>query len=91
MDYRQKTEVFTAKRREFGRLSGRLGALFIIAFVVAIFVDLDGVLQYFNLVRGSPLTTLEMGAIITSASAVAFLAMGMSISADNRSKQTERE
>ena len=91
MDYRQKTEVFTTKRRKFGRLSGLLGALFIIAFVVAIFVDLDGVLQYFKLVRGSPLTTLEMGAIITSASAVAFLAMGMSISADNRSKQTGRE
>ena len=83
MDYRQKTEVFTTKRREFGRLSVLLGALFIIAIVVAIFVDLDGVLQYFNLVRGSPLTTLETGAIITSASAVAFLAMGMSISADN--------
>ena len=83
MDYQQKTEVFTTKRREFGRLSGLLSALFIIAFVVAIFVDLDGVLQYFKLVRGSPLRTLEMGAIITSASAVAFLAMGMSISADN--------
>jgi hypothetical protein len=83
MDYRQKTEVFTTKRREFNRLSMLLGALFLITFVVAVFVGLDGMLEYFKLVRGSPLTTLETGAIITSASAVAFLAMGMSISADN--------
>lgn len=81
MDYQQR-EVLTTKRREFSRQSVLLGTLFIIALVVAVFADLDGVLQYVTLVTGSPLTTLEMGAIITSASAVLFLAMGMSISAD---------
>ncbi len=87
MEYQQR-EALTTKRREFSRQSVLLGALFIIAFVVAIFVDLAGVLQYFNLISGSPLTTLEMGAIITAASAAPFLAMGMSISADMDRKKS---
>ena len=85
MDYQQR-EVPTTKHREFSRQTVLLGALFIITFVVAVFIDLDGVFEYFNLVTGSPFTTLETGAIITSASAVPFLAMGMSISADMQNK-----
>ena len=81
MDYQQR-EVFTTKRREFSRQSVLLGALFIITFLVAVFVDLDGVLQFFTRTSGSPRTTLEMGAIISAVSAIPFLAMGMSISVD---------
>ena len=58
------------------------GALFIVTLVIAAFVDLDGVLEYYKLIRGSAPTTLETGAVISMASAVPFLAMGMSISAD---------
>lgn len=81
MDYQQR-EVLTTKLRQFSRQSVLLASLLTIALVVAVFVYLDGVLQYSYLVTGSPLTTLEMGAIISSASAVPFLAMGMFISAD---------
>ena len=79
MDYRQ---VLTMKRREFSLRSMLLGAVFIVGLVVAIFIDLAGVLQYFNLVSVLPSTTLEIGAAITTATAVPFLALGMSISAD---------
>lgn len=59
-----------------------LGAVFIIALVVTVFIDLAGLLQYFGLVSGLPQTTLETGAAITTATAVPLLVMGMSISAD---------
>ena len=59
-----------------------LGAVFIITFIVAIFVDMAGVLQYFNLVSGLPQTTLETGAAITAATIVPLLITGMSISID---------
>ncbi len=78
----QLRKVFTGKRREFGRRSVLFGALFILTLVIAAFVDLDGVLEYYKLMRGSAPATLEMGAVISMASAVPFLAMGMSISAD---------
>lgn len=78
----QLRKVLTATRREFSRRSVLFGALFIVTLVVAAFVDLDGVLEYYKLIRGSAPTTLEMGAIVSMASAVPFLAMGMSISAD---------
>ena len=81
MDYQPK-QAFTPKLREFSFRTLGLGALFIITAVTAIFVDLDGVLEYFKILSGSPGMTLEMGAFISIASAVPFLAMGMSISAD---------
>jgi nitric oxide reductase large subunit len=59
-----------------------LGAVFIIAVVVAIFTDVAGMLQYFNLVSGLPSTTLEIGAAMTAATVVPLLLMGMSISTD---------
>ena len=70
------------KRREFSVRSMLLGAVFIVAFIVAIFIDLAGLLQYFNLVSGLPTTTLEIGAAITAATVVPLLLMGMSISTD---------
>jgi membrane-bound ClpP family serine protease len=91
MDYQQR-EVFRAKLHKFSRQTVLFGALFIITLVVAVFVGLDGVLEYFKLVTGSPLTTLEMGAIIFSACVAPFLAMGMSITADmDRNKQGANE
>jgi len=82
--------VLTGKHREFSRQTVLLGALFILTLVIATFVDLDGVLEYYRLIRGSASTTLETGAIISIASAVPFLAMGMSISADTYRKQSGR-
>ena len=67
---------------EFSLRSLLLGAVFIIALVVTVFIDLAGLLQYFGLVSGLPPTTLETGAAITTATAVPLLVMGMSISAD---------
>jgi putative flippase GtrA len=75
-------EVFTAKRREYSRRTIGLAAAFIITAVAGVFVDLDGLMHYFNIIgRVSPMT-LETGAIISLASAIPFLAMGMSISKD---------
>ena len=82
MDYESR-QVPATKRREFSRRSLGLAALFIITAVIAVFVDLDGVLHYFKLLSGSPRMTLEMGAIFSIATAVPFLATGMSISADS--------
>ena len=71
-----------SQRREFSRRTLALGALFIVTAGVAIFVDLDAVMHYFLIIgRMSPIT-LETGAIISLASAIPFLAMGMSISED---------
>lgn len=70
------------KRRELSLRTLLLGAVFIITFIVAIFIDLAGVLQYFNLVSGLPQTTLETGAAITAATIVPLLMTGMSISID---------
>jgi hypothetical protein len=64
---------FTRMRHEFSVLSMLLGAVFIITFVVAIFIDLAGFLQYVG---------PEIGAVITAATIFPFLAMGLSISAD---------
>jgi hypothetical protein len=64
------------------------GAVFIVAFGVAIIIILAEVLQYFGLVSGLPPTMLEIGAAITAATVVPFFLMGMSISADmNRDKR----
>lgn len=68
------------KRREFSRLFVLLYALFIITLVAAVFVGLVAVLQYSNLVSGSPLTTLEIMASIVGVSIVPLLAMGMAAS-----------
>jgi hypothetical protein len=79
-----------AKRHEFSRQSVLWGALFIVALVAAFFVGLVGVLQYFNLVRGEPITTLQLVASIVAVSNVPLIAMGLSISADmNRKKWAE--
>jgi hypothetical protein len=90
MDY-QPSEIQTMKRREYSLRSVLLIALFVITFMVAVFIDLDGVLEYLKLVAGSPRDTVEMGAIITAASAVPFLMMGMSMSADMHRKQAGHE
>jgi hypothetical protein len=83
MDQRQKTQRNEpSQRREFSRRTLALGALFIVTAGLAVFVDLDAVMHYFHIVgRMSPIT-LETGAIISLASAIPFLAMGMSIAKD---------
>ena len=74
------------ERHGFSRLSVLLISLFAIAFTVAVVVDLAALLQSLNLVKGSWQTTLETGAAISAAIVVPFLAMGMSISADQNNK-----
>ncbi len=86
--HEQLRKVLTATRREFSRKTLLFGALFVVTLVIGAFVDLDGVLEYYRVISGSAPTTLETGAIISIASAVPFLAMGMSISADRYRKQT---
>ena len=70
------------KSHEFSRRSVLLIFLFVIAFTVAVVLDLAALLESLNLLRGSWQTTLETGAAISAAIIVPFLAMGMSISAD---------
>ena len=77
----------TTMRREFSARSMLLHAVFVITFVAAGLTDLAGFLQYIGLVSGLPGNVLEMGAIMTAATGVPLLAMGMSFSADlNHSK-----
>ena len=83
MNYRLK-QILTTRHREFSRKSLQLGGLLIVMLVVAAFVDLDAMLRYFKFIGGSARTTLETGAIISLATAIPFLAMGMSISDDVR-------
>jgi len=71
-----------ATRREFSRRTLGFGMLFILTGAAALFVDVDALMHYFSIIgRMSPMT-LESGAIISLASAIPFLATGMSISAD---------
>jgi hypothetical protein len=84
-------KVLTATRREFSRKTVLFGALFVGTLAVGAFVGLDGVLEYYKLIRGSAPMTLETGAIISMASAVPFLAMGMSISADQDRNKLGRD
>jgi hypothetical protein len=80
-------KVLTMKHHEFSLRSQLMIALFVIMLVAVVFVDLIGVLEYFNLVSESPVTsTLETGALVSAAIAVPFLAMGMSISTDQNKK-----
>lgn len=91
MDHRSRT-IFAFKRRDLSYRSLLLGAAFVAVLIAASFVDLDAMLRYFQVIgHGSPLMTLETGAIISIASAVPFLAMGMSISADSYRAQRERD
>ncbi len=88
MEYQQR-EILAAKRREFSRKSMMFGGAFILTAIAALFVDLTGVLEYFKVFAGSASTTLETGAIISGVTAVPFLAMGMSISADSYRRARE--
>ena len=54
----------TTKHREFSIRSILFGAVFVTALAVAIFVDVIGL---FDLVKGSSVETLGMGAMITAA------------------------
>ena len=71
----------------FSRRSVLLISLLVIAFGTAVVVDLAALLEALNLVKGSWQETLETGAAASVAIAVPFLAMGMSISADQNNKK----
>lgn len=83
MVYRQRNGC-SSLRHEFSRRTLLWGALFILAIVVGTFVDIDALLDYLKVLHGSASEAVEFGAVIFAASAVPFLAMGMSISADSR-------
>jgi len=76
----------TTKHREFSIRSILFGAVFVTALAVAIFVDVIGL---FDLVKGSSVETLGMGAMITAGTVVPMLAMGASISMDQSRAQTK--
>jgi hypothetical protein len=91
MNYLTKN-ILARRGRDFSRRTLVFGAACIVAFAIASFVDADAVLRYFKVIgHGSPLMTLETGAIVSIACAVPFLAMGMSISADSYRAQKRRE
>jgi hypothetical protein len=76
----------TTKHREFSIRSILFGAIFVTALAAAIFIDVTGL---FDLVKGSSVETLEMGAMITVGTVVPMLAMGASISLDQSRAQTK--
>ena len=70
------------KHHAFSLLSVLFISCFVIALTVAVVIDLAALLESLGLVKGLWETTLEMGAVITAASIIPFVAMGMSISVD---------
>jgi len=68
------------------------GAVFTIMLVVAIVVDLAALLQFSGLISGLPQNIPEIGGILTAATMLPLLVMGMSISMDEhrRSKASQR-
>jgi hypothetical protein len=80
MDNRDR--VFSPKRHGFSRKSLLVGAVFILTLTAAVFIDVDALLEYFRVISGSPGSALELGAIVTAASAAPLLAMGMCIADD---------
>jgi hypothetical protein len=82
MPYRPSNH-FRAQLRQFSRRTLFFGAACLVAFVVASFIDIDALLEYFHVLKGATTSTLEDAAAISIACAVPFLATGMSISADS--------
>ncbi len=91
MNYLQ-TRNLTSRVREFSLQSLLFAALFIITLIAAASVDLTGVLEYAKVISGSSISTMELGAIITTACCAPFLAMGFSMAADfERNSQDANE
>jgi hypothetical protein len=81
-------DIFAPKHHGFSRKSLLIGAVFVITLAAALCVDVDALLEYFDLIGGSPATALEYGAIITAAAGAPLLAMGMSIADDEMKRKT---
>jgi hypothetical protein len=77
------------KHHAFSLRTVLLISCFVIAFTVAVVVDLAALLESLGLVRGLWQTTLEMGAVTTAASVIPFVAMGMSISVDGHTARRD--
>ncbi len=87
MDTSGKT-LFTLTQHRLSIRSMLIGGLFIVALLGALFVDVDALLEYFEFIGGSPANALEMGAIVTAATAAPLLAMGMSIADDEMRRES---
>lgn len=80
---------FSTLIREFSRRTVIFGGVCVLTFVVASFVDIDALLEYFRVIKGATASTLEDAAMISMVCAVPFLATGMSISADSYEAQRQ--
>jgi hypothetical protein len=87
MDEKNTSFFLAAVRREFSRQSLLLATLFLISLAVSMTIGADGLLEYFKVLAGRPNPMLEDGAASFIATGVAFLVMGMSISADAMARQ----
>jgi hypothetical protein len=85
-------DTTAAPHREFSLRSRLFAAVFIIMLVGAVIVDLAALLQFSGVVSGLSQKVLEIGGVLTTATALPLLAMGMSISMDEhrRSKASHR-
>jgi hypothetical protein len=80
----KKRRIFTTEYTGFSRRTVLLGLALIASLCVASLVDLTATLEYFKIIRGATIATLETGATISLACAIPFLALGMSIADDGR-------
>jgi hypothetical protein len=87
----QSKALFATARRHFGGQTLALGAAFLILLAVSIVVGADGLLEHFKVLAGRPGITLEAGAALFLVSAAAFLAMGMSVSAEAMAREKAGE
>jgi hypothetical protein len=87
MDSRHRN-IFLPRGLNLSRKSLVIGALFGVTLVAAVCVDVDALLEYFRIIAGAPGSALELGGILTTASAAPLLAMGMSIADDEMHGRT---
>ena len=80
--------IFSLTQHRLSVRSMLITGVFVITLLGALFVDVDALLEYFELIAGSPADALELGAIVTAAAAAPLLAMGMSIADDEMHRES---
>jgi nitric oxide reductase large subunit len=80
MQYQQ--EQAFPRRAGLSRRSLAFAALFVATAIAAFFVDVDGLLHFYNVIGKASPITLETGAVLSALASVPFIAMGWSIGLD---------
>jgi hypothetical protein len=83
----QSRNLFAGAREQLSHSTLLLAALFLISLAAGIFASLDGYLEYFKVIAGRPTMKLETASALFLLTGAAFLAMGMSVSAEAMARE----